>query len=85
MWVLGRLLPVMIGHVIPEHDPHWEHYLQLLEIMDLVFSPVVHPSTPGHLEVLIEDNLLQFTILYPQYNVIPKMHFLVHIPRYLAR
>ena len=49
------------------------------------FSPIVHPETPGYLEVLIEDNLHTFTLLYPEQGVIPKMHFLVHIPKFLAR
>ncbi len=85
MWTMGRLLPVMIGHLIPEDDTHRQHYLQLLEIMDLAFSPVVHPETPGSMEVLIEENLLEFTNLYPEQSVNPKMHMLIHIPHFLAR
>ena len=56
MWTLGRLLPVMIGHIIPEDNPHWLHYLEVLDIMDLCFSPFVCPQTPGYLKVLIEQN-----------------------------
>ena len=37
MWTLGRLLPVMIGHIIPEDNAHWVHYLEVLDIMDLFF------------------------------------------------
>ena len=85
MWTLARLLPVMIGHLISDDDPHWKHYLELLEIVNLIFSPIVRPETPGYLEVLIEDNFHTFTLLYPEQGVIPKMHFLVHIPRFLAR
>lgn len=84
MWTLGRLLPVMIGHFIPQDDEHWIHYTQLLEIVDLIFAPTVNPETPGYLEVLIEENLEQFVILYRE-PVLPKMHFLIHVPRLLAR
>lgn len=85
MWTLGRLLPIMIGHLISDDNPHWKHYLEILDIVNLIFSPTVHPETPGYLEVLIEDNLHTFTVLYPEQAVIPKMHFLVHIPRFLTR
>ena len=85
MWTLGRLLPVMIGHIIPEDNAHWVHYLEVLDIMDLFFSPIVHPETPGYLEVLLEQNLQTFKDLYPDSNILPKMHFLVHVPHFLAR
>lgn len=85
MWTLGRLLPIVIGHLIPDDNPHWKHYLETLDIVDLIFLPTVRPETPGYLEILIEDNLHTFTVLYPEQGVIPKMHFLIHIPRFLAR
>jgi len=84
MWTLGRMLPVMIGHLIPQEDEHWVHYVQLLEIVDLIFAPTVNPESPGYLEVLIEENLEQFVVLYRE-PVLPKMHFLIHVSRLLAR
>lgn len=55
MWSLGRLLPMIIGaEITDEDDPNWLHYLQLLSIMEYVFAPVVHPSTPSHLQVINE-------------------------------
>ena len=45
----------MIGHLVPEDTAtHWLHYLEILDIMDLHVSPLVHPETPGYLEVLLE-------------------------------
>ena len=85
MWTLGRLLPVMIGHIIPEDNTHWLHYLEILDIMDLLFSPFVRPETPGYLEVLLEQNLQAFLDLYPDHSILPKMHFLTHMPNFLAR
>ena len=75
MWTLGRLLPVMIGHLVPEDNAHWLHYLEVLDIMDLLFSPLVQPETPGYLEVLLEQNLDAFRRLYPGHSILPKMHF----------
>ena len=84
-WVLGRLLPVMIGHLVPLEDPYWEHFLQLLDIMELMFAPLVRHDTPAYLQVLVEENLTEFTNLYPSHPIIPKMHYLIHVPGYLSR
>ena len=85
MWTLGRMLPVMIGHFVPQRDEHWMHYIELLDIVDLIFSPILHPSTPGYLEVTIEENLEMFATLYGKDRILPKMHFLIHVPRLLER
>lgn len=34
---------------------------------------------------MIETNLQEFTALYPHASVIPKMHFILHIARYIER
>ena len=51
MWCLGRFLPLMIGVFVPEDDPHWLHFLTLLDIMDYIFSPIVRPGQPAHCQV----------------------------------
>jgi hypothetical protein len=38
-WTLARLLPFMIGDLIPEDDPGWKLYILLRKIMDIVFAP----------------------------------------------
>ena len=75
MWTLGRMLPVMIGHFVPQYNEHWIHYIELLDIVNLIFSPIVHPNTPGYLEVTIEENLVMFATLYGKHRILPKMHF----------
>ena len=39
MWLLGRLLPRMVGHLVPTNDEHWLNFLDLLEIVDLLLAP----------------------------------------------
>ena len=68
----------MIGHKVPEDDAHWLHYVELLEVVDLLFSPIVRPDTPGYIELLLQQNLQAFTSLYHE-------HFLIHMPRYMAK
>lgn len=41
-WIFGRLLPLMIGHLIPKDDSNWNHFLELLDILDIVFAPIVN-------------------------------------------
>lgn len=85
MWTLARYLPLLIGRNVAEADPHWQHYLELLDILDLTFAQVVRPDTPSYLQVTLESHLMEFQALYPYASIIPKMHFLIHIPNFLDR
>ncbi len=38
-WCLIRLLPLIIGDLVPKDDPHWINFLILLDIVDYTFSP----------------------------------------------
>ena len=76
MWLLGRILPLIIGDLIPDDDAMWSNYLLLMEIVDYLFSPQL-----SYLSVLINDHHNVFTQLYPDESVIPKMHSMVHTPR----
>ena len=41
MWCLLRLLPTMIGDLIPMDNKHWELLLLLLLCMEFIFSPLL--------------------------------------------
>ena len=56
MW---RFLPYLIGENIPPTDEHWQNYLQLLEIVDLLAEDDV-----GYLSVLITEHHRIFVSLY---------------------
>jgi hypothetical protein len=85
MWCLGRYLPLLIGSFIPEQDEKWVLYIQLLEIVDIVFSPVINAQFAAYLQELINDHHENFVRLYPHASVIPKMHYLIHYPRTMLR
>ena len=85
MWLLGRLLPILVGEYVPEDDEHWCNYLLLLDIVDIMFARRITEDTPGCLHLLIEEHHANFTRLYPEYTVIPKMHFMIHVPRIMLR
>ena len=85
MWALGRLLPILIGRYIPEGDDHWENYLLMLEITDHLLAPEITINEAAHVKVLIESHHTAFTTLYPEASVIPKMRFVIHMPRLIIR
>ena len=46
---------------------------------------IVTINTACHLEVLIEDFLSEFLTLCPERPLVPKMHYLVHVPSWIRR
>lgn len=84
MWCLGRFLPILIGDKIPSNYAYWENFLCHLVIMDEVFAPITSEERADYLGMLIEDFLEDFTALYPERPLTPKMHYLVHIPTWVV-
>ena len=39
MWLLGRILPVLVGDRVPDDDERWHNFLVLMEIVDHLFCP----------------------------------------------
>ena len=83
MWCLGRFLPSMIGSLVPEDDEQWQLFQIILEITDLVLSPLATERSMGVLEGLIEEHHHTFIQLYSGRSVIPKMHYLAHYPSHM--
>ena len=85
MWCLGRILPLLIGNFIPDDDPFWNNYLSLLTIIDFLFAPALTTSKADFLVMEIEDFLVDFRELYPNRPLIPKMHYMIHMPSWIKR
>ena len=45
MWLLGRLLPILIGNAVPPHNERWQNYLLLLDIVSLLFARRITEDT----------------------------------------
>ena len=43
-----------------------------------VFAPRATGDSVAYVRMLINDHHLMFTELYPECNIIPKMHYMVH-------
>ena len=85
MWCLGRLLPLMIGADVPCHNQQWECFLQLMIIVDYVFAPVTSIEVIDYVKDLIETHHQSFKELYPSAPIIPKLHYMIHIPDWIER
>lgn len=85
MWCLGKFLPLLIGTLVPDDDEHWQLFQTLLEITDIVLSPVITVHSIGIIEGLIAEHHHLFVQLYPGRSIIPKMHYLVHYPSHMFK
>lgn len=81
MITLVRLLPLMVGHLINEDDDHWMCFLTLWDICGMVLSFQSTEIDSVHLSWLVEVYLEAFRQLYNDASVIPKLHYLVHLPQ----
>ncbi|KAM7426608.1 hypothetical protein ABFA07_022132 [Porites harrisoni] len=84
MWCLSRMLPILIGDLVPVGDEHWENFLRLLQIEEIIFAPKTSIQLAAYLAVLTEEYLTGFSELYDR-RMIPKQHYMVHYPRQIVR
>lgn len=85
MWCLARLLPLVLYDLIPESNTDWELFTDLMKIFDIVVSPIISRGTTFYLRLLIQEYLQEFKKTYPDVNLIPKQHFMVHYPAQIRR
>jgi len=85
MWLFGRTLPLLVGDCVPDDDDFWLNYLRLMEVVDRVLATKCTESDADYIEVLISDHHHEFCRLYPGHSIIPKMHYMVHIPRLMIQ
>lgn len=80
-WCFTRVLSLVVGSLIPEHNRVWLCYLLLREILDILFAPSVEVGELRLLAVLIEEYLEIRMSLFPQHKLKNKHHHMVHYPR----
>lgn len=79
-WALLRLLPFLIGQIIPEDEPAWQVVLELKDIVELVVAPIHTDETIAYLEAKIYDHRQRYLELFPHAKLLPKHHYLEHYP-----
>lgn len=78
------MLPILIGDLVPVGDEHWENFLRLLQIEEIIFAPKTSIQLAAYLAVLTEEYLTGFSELYDRRRI-PKQHYMVHYPRQIVR
>lgn len=84
IWLLGNLLPLMIGVRIPKLNSRWLCFTTLLEIMKLVFLNSITNLQILQLESLVEEFLSLYKSSFKN-KITPKMHHLIHYPRMIRQ
>ena len=70
---------------MPEDDSNWLNYCQMLNIVDLLMAPEITEDEVGELTVLIQEHHTEFVQLYSSDSVIPKHHFMIHMPHLILK
>lgn len=71
-----RILPLLIGDLIPENDPYFQILIKLRHILEIVFALKHHKDTYIILEIHIEEYLKLLVSL--NFHLRPKHHLLLH-------
>ena len=85
MWTFASLLPLIIGDLVPEDEPHWECYLLLLQVVKHCTSRITSAMSSAIVAALVDQHHQSFKACYPGVMLTPKMHYMVHFPRQLLR
>ena len=84
MWCLALYLPFIIGDKIPEEDEMWHLFLKR-EIMAMCFSPAISKDQLAYFQILIEGHHKKFCRIYSACSIIPKMHYMIHMPSVMLK
>jgi len=84
-WCLVRNTPLIFGDLVERNNSFWNLLLLLLQIVNIVFSPVVTNGMTYYLKHLINDHHKLFKYLFPEKRLIPKHHFMIHYPRCIRK
>lgn len=80
MFLFACILPFILDGKVQNDDPQWKNFLSLLEIMGICFSHKVTIASVINLKQLVKEHLTSFKIAYPSARILPKQHYLVHLP-----
>ena len=86
MWLLAEVLPLILSTLVSTDSQHCEciaSLVSLLKLMGIAFSANVFQETILYLKTAVKEHLLLFKRVFPQAPIIPRQHFLVHLPSQL--
>lgn len=78
MLVLLKIMPFLLNSI--EKNECFQFVLDLVEIVQVLFAPVLSVESVLRLKKMIEQHLKQFKQLFPTNNITPEQHYLLHLP-----
>lgn len=78
MLVLLKILPFLMDTA--KDTEYYKIIIELIEIAEILFAPVIGLETISELKRLIEQHLKHMKSLFPDNNITPKQHYLIHAP-----
>lgn len=85
MYTLTRAMPFLLDKLVKEKTEKNKEYIllvqEVLQITNFMFSPVVAKDRIEVMVGKIEQHLKRFKKLFPNNRIIPKQHYMIHIPR----
>ena len=76
-----KLLPFIISSLpIPLDNEYFMLITELIELCQIMFCPVISLPTINLLKLKIGEHLKNFKDHFPDVSIIPKQHYMVHIP-----
>lgn len=84
-WCLLRNMPLLFGDLVQRDDKHWYLLLLLLQIVNIIFSPVLTEGMTIYLKHLITEHHQLFKKLFPEKNLLPKHHIMIHYPQCIRK
>lgn len=84
-WCLLRNAPLIFGDLVERADTCWQLLLLLIQIVNIVFSPIVTHGMTCYLKHLIFEHHKLFKSIFPEHNLIPKHHHMIHYPSCIRR
>ena len=79
MWELSRIIPLILEDITDSESPQWSCFISLLEIMGICFAQKITLSSILNLKRIVKEHLSLFKETYGA-RVLPKQHYLVHLP-----
>ncbi|XP_023254471.1 uncharacterized protein LOC111648952 [Seriola lalandi dorsalis] len=78
MLMLLQIMPFLLNCL--EKNTYIQFVLDLRDIVQTLFAPVLSVQTVSTLKGMIEKHLKKFKQLFPNNNVTPEQHYMLHLP-----
>lgn len=75
-----KLLSFFLLHSIDVRNKYFLFLSELMRIVDLLYSPIIKIESVQVLKQLIFEHLIKFKELFPDANITPKQHYMIHLP-----